>query len=465
MFSSSRLIQLIGAIAVIAVLSAFFFGAQTTVTIRDGSAEQVIQTRARTVVAALRAADIEFRAEDLITPPREALIEDGLTVEIERATLVEIVLGDQSHTLYTRRPNVSAILASAGLSLGPSDAVFVDGEPLLAEAIGVELTFVPETLQLERAVPITVFDSGLLLEFDSAARTVGEALWQTGIQIRLADKVSPALDAPLSPGLVIEISRATELLVIADGETYPVFSRHAKVGVLLAELGITLSGEDYSVPGEDQSVPPEGEIQIVRVEEQRNTEYSPIPYETVSQPLADLELDQTTLVQAGAEGELVRTTLVRFENGVEVSREVESEWVETPPEPRIVGYGTNIILRTIDSPIGPIEYWRAMEMYATSYSPSRAGTPVDAPWYGRTRSGKVLTKGMVAIDLNVMQLGTSLYIPGYGLATAEDTGGGVRGLLIDLGYEDHDYVSWHQTVTVYFRTPILPADQIVWILP
>ena len=465
MFSSSRFLQLIGAIAVIAILSAFFLGAQTTVTILDGNAKQVIQTRARTVEAALRAADIEFRPEDLITPPREALIEDGLTVEIERATLVEIVLGDQSHTLYTRRPNVSAILASAGLSLGPSDAVFVDGEPLLADAIGVELTFVPERLQLERAVPITVQDGGLLLEFDSAARTVGEALWQAGIQIRLADEVGLALDAPLSPGLEIEISRATELLVIADGQTFPVRSRHVQVGALLTELGITLLGEDYSVPGVDQPVPPHGEIQVVRVEEQRNTEYSSIPYETINQPVAELELDRTTLVQAGAEGVLVRTTLVRFENGVEISREVESEWVETPPEPRIVGYGTNIVLHTVDSPLGPIEYWRAVEMYATSYSPSRAGTPVDAPWYGRTRSGKALTKGMVAIDLNVMPLGTALYIPGYGLATAEDTGGGVRGLLIDLGYEDNDYVSWHQSVTVYFRTPILPADQIVWILP
>jgi hypothetical protein len=54
---------------------------------------------------------------------------------------------------------------------------------------------------------------------------------------------------------------------------------------------------------------------------------------------------------------------------------------------------------------------------------------------------------------------------GYGPAEAADVGGGVRGRWIDLGYEDHNFVNWHQYVTVYFLTPVPAASSIVWIFP
>jgi 3D (Asp-Asp-Asp) domain-containing protein len=64
-----------------------------------------------------------------------------------------------------------------------------------------------------------------------------------------------------------------------------------------------------------------------------------------------------------------------------------------------------------------------------------------------------------------MPLGTRLYVPGYGYATAEDTGSGVKGKWIDLGYDDWNYEPWHSFVTVYFLAPIPSASQIKWILP
>jgi 3D (Asp-Asp-Asp) domain-containing protein len=54
----------------------------------------------------------------------------------------------------------------------------------------------------------------------------------------------------------------------------------------------------------------------------------------------------------------------------------------------------------------------------------------------------------------VIPLGTRLYIPGYGLAVAADTGGGVKGLIIDLGYSDDDYQEWSTSVEVYLLGPI-----------
>jgi hypothetical protein len=54
-----------------------------------------------------------------------------------------------------------------------------------------------------------------------------------------------------------------------------------------------------------------------------------------------------------------------------------------------------------------------------------------------------------------------VYVPGYGIATILDVGGGIPGRpWIDLGYSDSDYVSWHQWVTVYFLSPPPPESLI-----
>jgi len=61
--------------------------------------------------------------------------------------------------------------------------------------------------------------------------------------------------------------------------------------------------------------------------------------------------------------------------------------------------------------------------------------------------------------------GQPVYIPGYGVATIEDVGGGIPGRYwIDLGYTDSDIVSWNRWVTVYFLTPVPSPDRIYWVL-
>jgi 3D (Asp-Asp-Asp) domain-containing protein len=44
--------------------------------------------------------------------------------------------------------------------------------------------------------------------------------------------------------------------------------------------------------------------------------------------------------------------------------------------------------------------------------------------------------GVVAVDPKVIPLGSRLYIPGYGVATAGDTGSSIKGNKIDLGFDD-----------------------------
>jgi 3D (Asp-Asp-Asp) domain-containing protein len=53
---------------------------------------------------------------------------------------------------------------------------------------------------------------------------------------------------------------------------------------------------------------------------------------------------------------------------------------------------------------------------------------------GRTATGAPVGYGVVAVDPSVIPLGTRMTIPGYGEGVAADTGGSVRGAVIDLWF-------------------------------
>jgi 3D (Asp-Asp-Asp) domain-containing protein len=62
---------------------------------------------------------------------------------------------------------------------------------------------------------------------------------------------------------------------------------------------------------------------------------------------------------------------------------------------------------------------------------------------GTTASGKKAQEGLVAVDPNLIELGTWLYVEDYGLCQAADTGGSIKGKKIDLYMENtSDCYEW-----------------------
>ena len=60
-------------------------------------------------------------------------------------------------------------------------------------------------------------------------------------------------------------------------------------------------------------------------------------------------------------------------------------------------------------------------------------------WTGyRTATGTWPSRGTVAVDPEVIPLGTRLWIEGYGEAIAADTGGDIKGNRVDLYMESED---------------------------
>lgn len=80
----------------------------------------------------------------------------------------------------------------------------------------------------------------------------------------------------------------------------------------------------------------------------------------------------------------------------------------------------------------PSRYSRSLTMRATAYS---AYDPGNSHYTARHN---LVRKGLVAVDTNVIPLGTRLYITGYGYAVADDTGGAIKGNKIDLAFDTHE---------------------------
>ena len=367
---------------------------------------------------------------------------------------VTIIDGEQTITLQTDERVPSAILVQAGITLTPNDHILVNGATVSSE---LPITTYPITIQIRRAATVTIVSPQGEGQTQTSASTVGEALQEAGIQIHAGDQVDPPINSPISslqsPITIFHLP-SHKLTINVDGRTFQTQSSARTVGEALAEAGIPLLGLDQAIPSESEALPSDGNIKVVRVTESVVLAQKPIPFETETIASAEIALDQTQILSPGENGLSVQRIRIRYEDGAEVSRVTEDETLVRPPKDRTLAYGTKVEIKTATVNGVQIEYWRAVQMYATSYSPCNLGTNTCG---STTASGKQLQKGMVALrtDLYRALKGQPLFIPGYGYATVEDACGGCVGRpWIDLGFTDANYEAWHEVVTVYFLTPV-----------
>jgi len=276
---------------------------------------------------------------------------------------------------------------------------------------------------------VRIDNNGNKICVKTMAKTVGELLKEAGIKLNSTDVVRPELDSIVSKEVQVVIKKAPEIQTMKTVSENTVKAVASVVG---------------SNPA-SQNVKPE---QKIITKEKILTVKGKLSYKTESKINNKLFKGETKVIKQGKPGLVVKQYKVVYKNGKEVSRVLLSEKVKVKPVAKVVEKGTRTMLVT--SRGDTLRFKKVIVMKSTAYynSFSETGKKPGSSGFGVTASGMKTRKGVVAVDPRVIPLGTRLYIesmqngvPSYGYSIAADTGGAIKGNIVDVFFPTRQEVN------------------------
>ena len=409
----------------------------------DGQSVSVL-TRQRDVKALMGA--MGFREA-----PGDIVLRSGSDVMLQRAVPVTVSADGRVLAWRTRAETVRGLLKELAIDVSPYDIIKLNGAevalndgvvqaPLTGEALVSPPASGPSVLEIKRAVPFTIYEDGRPVSFKSARPNLELALQDAGVRLGPADIVDPPINASITAGMGVTVKHAKAVTLLLGTEEHTIYTQRLKLKDALADIGMALASDDRIEPSLDTAVYEGMTAKLVRVGGREFTERETVVKKTEFKPDPNLTGNSYRVVQ-GHDGIRTRSYRVVIEDGREKEKKLVRESFEREPQPTVIYYPAGSAAPT-GLPDGNINVTGVNRVYATWYNAASSGRSSSDPAYGMTRSGQMLRKGIVAVDPTVIPLGTKLYIPGYGFAVAGDTGGGIKGNMIDLGYPDGVPADW-----------------------
>ncbi|MCI2048001.1 MAG: ubiquitin-like domain-containing protein [Faecalibacterium sp.] len=255
----------------------------------------------------------------------------------------------------------------------------------------------------------------------------------------------------------LNIQRAFNVALEADGKTQNVPMVEGTVAQALAQAGVDLGENDYTVPSLHTELQENDSITVHRVAYQDTVTYEAIPYETAYSYTSEFykKPGTTITLQTGKDGQKAITNRERWVDGEKESSQVIATEVTLDPRTEIIrAYqsGAPASPKTgLDGTTAPPSSYRAVYTgRATGYYSSSVHRGA-----GRVR----LQYGTCAVNPNIIPYGSLLYITSadgryiYGYAIAADTGTALMDgrVLVDLYYETYQesYMNGAFTAMVY----------------
>ncbi|STO06747.1 3D domain-containing protein [Exiguobacterium aurantiacum] len=395
-------------------------------------------------------------------PEPITIIDDGLRIEHE-----------------TRAKSVLEVLEETGIEIDEADYV----TPALSAELPSE-----RIIHIERANTVSLqIGYGQIETIETRERTVRDVLLRYGVAVREGDDVYPDVRTPITSGMTIRYQPVVAVNVIVEDKAKTVYTMATTVEQVLREAGVDVSERDTISPALVQTVREGMTITVNTSRDVVQYENRLIPFDIVKEEDETLEVGQTVVAQVGVPG-LERTRYaLTVENGTITNRtETGIETLQTV-RPQIIKVGTKPVPEPLedqtaeapqtDSPFREeakikieetpraedvLDFSSAKQLLveATAYT----NNPEDTITYdGRvlTRSGydvteTILYEGLriIAVDPSIIPLGTRVYVEGFGMAIALDTGSAIKGNKIDIMMDTKE-----EAVT-FGRKPLT-----IWVIP
>ncbi|HEX9230106.1 MAG TPA: ubiquitin-like domain-containing protein [Arthrobacter sp.] len=193
-------------------------------------------------------------------------------------------------------------------------------------------------VNLAKAVKVSL--DGAERTIKTTSPTVGELVTELGVAA--ASELSVPKDAQLAvSGSFVSISTPKAVSLVADGKAAKTTTTAANVGQLLADAGIKLGASDrVSQPG-NAPVVNNMVIKVSRVDVSKTAEATEaVPFKTLTTEDAGMLKGEEKVTQAGAAGSIKKKFKLVLVDGREASRTLVSQSVSTQPVTRKVTVGT-----------------------------------------------------------------------------------------------------------------------------
>ena len=274
---------------------------------------------------------------------------------------------------------------------------------------------------------VTILVDGKTMNVNALAMDPKVVLSEAGVYLGPRDEFRVMANEP-GKSSIIEVFRAIPVILSNGSKIIVAWTGKPTVGEVAESQGYN-ARSFKTIPDAATKTMPNMEIRILTLSDKVVEKELPIPFPIVRQPDAMMEKGMEAVVEPGVPGKKLAKVRQMFEEGREAGFDILTEQVLVEPKPEILRVGTR---ESNDPSRGTIRFKKLLVMEATAY------TPFDDGQSGITASGIPARRGIIAVDPRVIPLGTRVFIPGYGLALAADTGGAIKGHKVDLCIEEYN---------------------------
>lgn len=283
---------------------------------------------------------------------------------------------------------------------------------------------------------VSVVVDGRTLHVDSQAANVAGLLSEAQVSVGAGDLVFPSRDTKVSEGMSVVVRHATPVTVVLGSSENRIDVVGKTVADALVAAGVDPEAVTGVTPGLGTSLRPGMRIAVPDCFARISAVTTDVPFAIKEVPDGTLPKGQRRIVRPGVEGSEVRVYRSLVAGGVEGPESLTAHQVVEKPVAELVAVGSGDgstrrqlavahiparLLRDTESPEG-----HRIHVVATAYSAEEPGAS------SGTATGPRAERGVIAVDPDVIPLGSHLYVPGYGYAIAADTGGMINGDHIDL---------------------------------
>ena len=338
-----------------------------------------------------------------------------------KAMVVVNANGEQQE-VATHAETVEQLLISQDITISEHDKV--------SPSLDTEITSGME-ISWEQAEEIFISVDGNQSSIWTTEKLVKNILEEANIEVAEQDEISIGLDTEVGADNKIDIQKAFQLTLVDGLEERQVWSTSTTVANFLKEQGITLGELDRVEKSLEDVITPGDKVAVVRVEKVTDVVEESIDFAIEKKNDSSVLKGKEKVVTQGKKGTVERTYEVVKENGKIVMKTLQSEKVVSKPTTQVVAVGTKVATVTA-SRNNTSAGGKGKEFYvtATAYTPNCNGCT------GITATGVNVKSNpnmkLIAVDPNVIPLGSKVWVEGYGYAIAADTGGAIKGNKIDI---------------------------------